>query len=100
MCSPLVYRTLRRSESSNGAPYGECVRFAPGRRRRRQTTLSLGWGRMQFSELSNRVRAQQIVDAADRQSAVTDCKSHPLGSTAAAIATGKDSRQARFECLG
>src|ERR1700679_3702484 len=27
-------------------------------------------------ELSNRVRAQEIVDAADRQSPVTDCKSH------------------------
>src|ERR1017187_1325758 len=36
----------------------------------------------------------------DRQSPVTDCKSHPLGSTAAAIATGKYSRHARFESLG
>ena len=48
---------------------------------------------------SNRVRAQQVVDAADRQSPVTDGKSHPLGSAAAAIATSKYSRQARLECL-
>src|ERR1700723_2062381 len=40
------------------------------------------------------------MDAADRQSPVTDCESHTLGSTAAAIATGKYSRQARFERLG
>ena len=51
-------------------------------------------------ELSNRVRAKQIVDAVNRLSPVTDCKSHPLGGTATAIATGKYSRQARFECLG
>ena len=75
-------------------------RLTTGRVRIGRPVISQFSAPIEKIELSNRVRAQQIVDAADRQSPVTDCKSHPLGSTAAAIATGKYSRQARLECLG
>src|ERR1700686_717732 len=81
------------------------VKFPTGRLRyaliasMRLGVRSIHTGLIQSIKPSSGVGSKQVVDASDRQSPVTDGKGHPLGGTAAAIATGKHSRQTRFECL-